>query len=378
MAPVQWRRGASAFALLGMGLTVLDCGGGSQMQGNVDASSEDDSGTGLDAAGGPDVHLRGDARADGSTTTSDGATEAGSATCSGTAGDGGTSCYDITCTTTLHSLQDNRDRLVADLAKRKCTDSCTLWAALNQAERYIFLMVTAYLGSLESLLYPPGSSNLETALDHAVALYTINGPKAGQGVLLNGLGGNDYNRIYVGFDALAICVMRNFTIANPTHEAGHNEWTKSDDLAGPHAPFTQRDMIGWFKALLDLQTQGPQFHFWHQNSDFTQSGLNQRLGVCGVTDSAISEMTIAFDSVHDSDPLGNYDSDGASKGGFGWQIVDQFVEINADWAYMPSGCPTSAPVNTSVTGGGTFAGMGPSLRGSVCTSPALDDGGACP
>jgi hypothetical protein len=88
-------------------------------------------------------------------------------------------------------------------------------------------------------------------------------------------------------------------------------------------------------------------------------------------------MTIAFDSVHDSDPLGNYSSDGASNGGYGWQIVDQFAEIDADWAYMPTGCPTTAPVNTSVTGG-TFAGMGPSLAGSTCTSPVLGDGGACP
>jgi hypothetical protein len=288
-------------------------------------------------------------------------------------------CYAVACDVGgVHSLQSNRDRLVADLAKRKCTDSCTLWAALNEGERYIFVMDTAYLGAPSSLLYPPGSANLETALDHAVALYTINGPDAGQGVLLNGLGGNDYNRIYLGFDDLAACVMRDFTIANPTHEAGYNEWVKSDDLAGPHAPFTQRNMIAWFKAALDPQTQGPQFHFWHQDSDFTQSGLNQRLGVCGVTDPTVTELTIAFDTVHDSDPLGTYPSDGTSKGGLGTQIVDQFVGIDAGWTYMPGGCPTTAPVNTSVTGGGTFAGMGPSLDGSVCTSARFGDGGVCP
>jgi hypothetical protein len=313
------------------------------------------------------------------TDAGDGGADAPTFAC--TTGDAGADagCYSIACDPGgVHSLQSNRDRIVADLAKRKCTDSCALWAALNQGERYIFLMDTAYLGAPSSLLYPPGSTNLETALDHAVALYTINGSDAGQGVLLNGFGGNDYNRIYLGFDTLAACVMRDFTIANPTHEAGYNQWVKSDDLAGPHAPFTQRDMIPWFKALLDPQTQGPQFHFWHQSSDFTQSGLNQRLGVCGVTDPTVTELTIAFDTVHDSDPLGTYPSDGASKGGLGTQIVDQLAGIAADWTYMPSGCPTTAPVNTSVTGGGTFAGMGPSLDGSVCTSPALGDGGACP
>jgi hypothetical protein len=346
---------------------------------------------GPDATGGEDAGRRdADRKLDGSVArdSSDSAVDrasadsgdaGGGATCTGEMGDGGdASCYSIMCTTTLRSLQDNRDRLIADLAKRKCTDSCALWAALNEAERYIFLMDTAYLGAPASLVYPPTSTNRETALDHAVALYSINGPEAGQGVLFNGLGGNDYNRIYLGFDALAQCVMRYFTEANPTHETGYNGWVKSDDLAGPHAPFTERDMIPWFRAFYDLQTQGPQFHFWHQNSDFTQSGLNQRLGVCGVVDPSVTELTIAFDSVHDSNPLGNYTSDGASNGGYGWQITDQFVGLDPDWNYEPSGCATTPPLNTSTTGGGTFNGMGPVLDGSVCTNPTLNDGGACP
>ena len=58
--------------------------------------------------------------------------------------------------------------------------------------------------------------------------------------------------------------------------------------------------------------------------------------------------------------------------------MDQFVGITADWTYMPSSCPTTQPVNTSVTGGGTFAGMGPSYDAGVCTSAVLGDGGACP
>jgi hypothetical protein len=376
----QFRWVGFSFALTLGGLSVASaCGAGPAKEEEGDAGANGDADRRGDARTGSDGSdaRRDEGGTDGAIDAADGAEGGGTETCSGDAGDGG-SCYAITCTTSLHSLQDNRDRLIADLAKRKCTDACTLWAALNEAERYIFLMDTAYLGAPASLLYPPGSANKETALDHATALYTINGPKAAQGVLFNGLGGNDYNRIYCGFDALAQCVMRDFTIANPTHEAGYNEWVKSDDLAGPHAPFTQRDMIAWFKALTDLQTQGPQFHFWAKDTDFTQSGLNQRLGVCGVTDPSVTELTIAFDSVHDSNPLGKYGTDGRSMGGYGWQVVDQFVALTPDWTYMPSACPTTAPVNTSTTGGGTFAGMGPSLDGSVCTSPALDDGGACP
>ena len=280
------------------------------------------------------------------------------------AADGGTGCYSIKCSTTAYTLQENRDRLIVDFATRKCTTSCKLWASLNQAERYVFLMVTAYLGDTTSRLYPPGYANLETALDHAVALYSINGPMAGQGVDGSGRGGNDYNRIYLGFDDLAKCVMRSFAAANPAKDAKFNQWLTSDDLAGPHAPFTQREMISWYKALYDPQTEGPQFHHWHADLDFNQSGLNQRLGVCGVSDRSLTELTIAFDTVHNSDPLGDY----AGRGGYGWQIVDQHVGLSADWSYTPTNCAASPPVNTDPYGGGTFAGMGSSLDGGVCAS----------
>jgi hypothetical protein len=293
-----------------------------------------------------------------------------------TSGDGGAGCYAITCSDSgVKTLQANRDRLVADLARRKCTDSCTLWASLNQAERYIFLMDTTYFGDTTSRLYPPGSGNDETALDHAVALYSINGPMAGQGVDGSGRGGNDYNRIYLGFDDLAKCVMRNFAEANPQQTSGYNMWVKSDDLAGPHAPFTQREMIYWYKAFYDPQSEGPQFHHWHQDSDFTQSGIDVRLGVCGNTDPSLVESTIAFDTFHNSDPLGDY----SGRGGYGWQIVAQHSSIDPTWSYMPSGCASTQPVNTDPYGGGTFAGMGPVQDSDGgCSSPVLGDAGCGP
>ena len=377
----RWGPFAASFALL------AGCAGS-----GADASTGDDGGIeaatthegGLSEAGSADTGSPvGD---DSATPGADGGVHGGpdaggdsgssTVTCS-TAGDAGAGCYAITCNAGgVHTLQANRDRLVADLAKRKCTDSCTLWAALNQAERYIFLMDTTYLGDTSSRLYPPSYANTETALDHAVALYSINGPMAGQGVDGSGRGGNDYNRIYLGFDDLAKCVMRNFAAANPTTQTGYNMWVKSDDLAGPHAPFTQREMIYWYKALTDLQSNGPQFHHWHQDSDFTQSGIDARLGVCGNADPSLTELTIAFDFYHSSDPLGDY----ATRGGYGWQIVDQHSSIVAGWSYMPTGCATTAPVNTDPYGGGTFAGMGPSLDadGGACTAPVLGDAGCGP
>jgi len=282
-------------------------------------------------------------------------------------------CYSIPCfhssSKVPRSLQANRDRLIVSLSTLKCTNSCTLWAALSQAERYIFLMDTAYFSSPASYLYPDTVLNNETALDHATALYSINSAKAGEGTDGSGRGGLDYNRIYIGLDDLAKCVMRNFGEANPDKNKGRNQWVSSDDLAGAHAPFTQREMIFWYQAWYDLQANGPQWHHWHSDSDFTQSGINARLGVCGVSDRSLTEMTIAFDFFHNSDPLGDYEG----RGGYGWQIVNQYVGISADWNYTPTGCPVTAPTNTDPYGGGTFNGMGPSLDSKTgqCAKPTF-------
>jgi len=264
-------------------------------------------------------------------------------------------CAPVAGGDTPRPLSVNRDRLIADLARRKSVATCALWASLNKAERYVFLMDTAYLGDKMSRLYPPGSGNLDTALDHAVALYSINGPKAGQGVDHSGRGGNDYNRIYLGFDAAGACVMRDSAAANPGGDPEFNQWRRSDDLAGPHAPFNEREMIEW-DSWIKANSMGPQFHHWHGDADFDAAGINKRLGVCGVTDPTLTELTIAFDFFHNSDPLGDYEG----RGGYGWQIVDQHLSVHAEWDYAPAGCPASAPLNERPDGGGTFNGMGPS------------------
>ena len=271
------------------------------------------------------------------------------------------SCYSGAGDGSIRSLAENRDRLIADLARRKATGSCALWNSLNRAERYIFLMDTAYLGDKSSRLYPPAAGNLETALDHAVALYSINGPNAGS------RGGMDYNRIYLGFDALAICVIRNSSAANPRLDPEFNQWRTSDDSSGPHAPFNGREMIYWDSWIKSANSVGPQFHHWRRDSDFDQGGIDRRRGVCGVTDPSLTELTIAFDFFHNSNPLGKY----AGRGGYGWQIVDQHVGLRANWDYTPVGCPASSPVNDHPDGGGTFNGMGPAS--AACAAPAAAD-----
>jgi hypothetical protein len=219
------------------------------------------------------------------------------------------------------------------------------------------------LADKSSRIFPPGGAGLDTALDHALALYSINGPKAGQGVDHSGRGGENYNRIYLGFDALTACVMRNFVATNPKHDPEFNQWRKSNDTGGPHPPFNQREMIFW-EAWTDSNSLGPTFHHWHQDSDFGQAGIDKRLGVCGVADPTLTELTIAFDFFHNSDPLGDY----GGRGGLGWQIADKHLGIRPNWDYTPGGCAVTPPVNDRPDGGGTFNGLGPA-RGPSCIAP---------
>jgi hypothetical protein len=159
--------------------------------------------------------------------------------------------------------------------------------------------------------------------------------------------------------------MRNSAAANPKRDPEFNQWITSDDTAGPHKPFTEREMLYWGAWLAN--SLGPQFHHWSKDSDFNQAGIDKRLGVCGVTDPALTESTIAFDFFHNSNPLGDY----KGKGGFGWQIVDKHAGLPVEWDYKPGGCAATPPVNDKMDGGGTFNGLGPA-HGLSCVSPFND------
>jgi hypothetical protein len=170
-----------------------------------------------------------------------------------------------------------------------------------------------------SRLYPAERFpyNGETALDHAVSMYSINNADGSD------RGGEDYNRIYLGFDDLAKCIMRNYSGTNPDQDKSGNMWVPSDDIAGPHPPFTQREMIFWYRAWYDLNSNGPQWHHWAQDSDMT-SDIDSRLGVCGVRDPSLTELTIAFDYTHNSDPLATLQSQMAFT--FAWAFCHSSLQ----------------------------------------------------
>jgi hypothetical protein len=219
---------------------------------------------------------------------------------------------------TTFRLQENRDRLLRTLAEEKQVDACTLWKGLSVGERNIFEMVTAFLGSCDSRLAAPPSTNTDTLLDHTLKLYSINAPglpdldaspvPSGGGAC----GGYNANRAFVGFDETAIQALRASNkhaggTSNPDKKTGYNKWRASDDPGGAHTPFTARDMISWGGGLLIMNSDGPTCHFFASDSDINSADVQQKLwdrrGVCGVADPHMGELTVAFNWDHESDPL---------------------------------------------------------------------------
>jgi len=277
-------------------------------------------------------------------------------------------------------LQENRDKLIATLAAAKKTDPCAFWGSLSLAERDIFEMVTAYLGSCDSRLALPPSTSDETALDHAVTLYSINGPglqdvvpapvPSGGGAC----GGYDSNRVFIGFDQTALDDMRKAhekSGLNPKHVKGYNLWEATNDPGGPHTPFTERDMICWGGGPCWLpigNSEGPTWHFFAKDGDIGANGIQGRRGVCGVSDPRIVELTVAFNWDHESDPLC-----GAS-----WRkdLVDKIGPANFR-TYKPNGTCDAPPANIDPDSGLDHgeAGLGPD-QCFPAPSPAAKQGAA--
>lgn len=286
-------------------------------------------------------------------------------------------------------LAENRDRLFATLAAEKGVDACTLWSRLTQAERDIFEMTTAYMGSCDSRLAPPPSTSDETALDHAVTLYSINAPgladiSAAPVPSLGGdCGGYDSNRVFIGFDATALTDMRESHEKfgdpwggplNKEHRRGYNWWRATNDPGGPHVPFDDRDMICWGGVLpcwvRFANSEGPTWHFFAKDEDGAsadvQSKLWKRRGVCGVGDPHLVELTVAFNWDHESDPLCGKD----------WtkDFVERIGRANFR-SFQPRGADgkaCAAPAAAAGDGKGEppHAGLGPDQLDNTCPASA--------
>ena len=281
-------------------------------------------------------------------------------------------------------LSVNRDRLLQSLAARKGTSTCELWGRLTDAERYTFMTLTRVLGSANSYLSPPAthywsnsggscdggcslsgtfncpwgqtnyndewvssdtcmicggcSSDLrqdstETLLDHAIALYSVNGPDPS-----GGCGGGEFNRAFFGFDEWGKGAIRNWTIAG-------GNWSSSDDCAGPHGPFTASENIGWGSGAAPpwcgiSQDYGPQRHHWRYDTEMVST--DGRRGLCGVSDPSLTEIDIDYNWLHDSNPMCSY------GGTPGYQAVEGHMGPG-EYDWTPGGCePTPpSPVDTA-------------------------------
>lgn len=120
----------------------------------------------------------------------------------------------------------------------------------------------------------------DIALNHVDALYAVNGNNG------SGCGGGDNHRLYFSADDQLIYALRNIDFSAPVG------WRRSEDLGGPHSPFTQS------RETMHGKPRG-QTHQWAWDY---QAGYVNRPGIYGVYDPHLVEMDIDYDWQHDSNP----------------------------------------------------------------------------
>lgn len=208
-------------------------------------------------------------------------------------------------TPTTSALTGERDRLLDTMGER-----CAVWSAFDDGQRAQLLLLTDLLGKRSSLA--DGSS----ALSHVVTLYAVRGQRTEGCVRCCGDG--EYNRAYFSVDD---------ALAHALRSGGLAAWDDSEDLAGPHDPFT-----------MSLETRAGQptgqAHFFARDEDAVPLG---RVGVEDVNDAHALEIDIDFNIVHESSPLCEYgDETGVERYERVWR--DEGMGGDAELAYVPTGC----------------------------------------
>lgn len=255
------------------------------------------------------------------------------------------------------SLPDNRERLFRRWITRHATPNlcaegdeacmCREWAALTCSQKGAFLTITHRLNTSRLAAYV--DPERRPLLDHVTDLYAIS--PHWQGAPIIPCGGNG-NRLFMSADP---ALHRAFAEANAvgfsTFETdGVPDWHASEDLAGPHAPFTMSD---------ETQYGHPrgQNHFWAPNTPvcppspwppFMISGCFQQ--VCKpefrqcILDRAMFEIDQDYNWIHDSNTecyyprgLGGVES-GREKYARNHGAIAG-VRAGPDYDWAPAGCP---------------------------------------
>ncbi|MEO7590258.1 MAG: hypothetical protein ABI134_03515, partial [Byssovorax sp.] len=218
----------------------------------------------------------------------------------------------------IADVDHNRNRTLDTYAQRRgAPDRCGLWSAMTIVEKGIFLTHSDMLGHrscLENTSVPPAqmgngacsptSCNCSEsqpcscpvgsamALDHVFSIWAINGSDLS---CCTGVdccnGGGEWHRTFFSADDRLIAYLRDTN-------AGLPEWAESNDLGGPHDPFTRSS------ETIPGSPRG-QTHFWSADAE---ASVLQRNGVEGVSDPHIVELDNDYNILHDSSPEGFYSS----------------------------------------------------------------------
>ncbi len=217
------------------------------------------------------------------------------------------------------TLGDLRDRLFASYVD---TDACAQWVALDDSQREVFLTLTDRL--YKSML-PDGTSMLA----HFERLYLILGGGGDGG----DCGGGENNRLFLSMNAELWQLMVAAWNEDPWIQdggGGDTFWTRTNDLAGPHAPFdaSSETQAGLHCILItelpDSRPPTGQAHFFLEGS---ATRVERGPGIDLDADPYMFEIDHDFDCFHQSNP---------TCADFAERYRSHYGDYEADWA--PDGC----------------------------------------
>lgn len=204
------------------------------------------------------------------------------------------------------TLAQHRDRLLDTLPGGRCA----AWAALDEDQRAVFLLVTDLLGKRTVL------DDTDHALSHVSRVLALRG-RQHEGCL-RCCGDREHNRAYLSLDDTLIAAFRDGALP---------AWRDTRDLLGPHQPFTA-------SSETDLGQPRGQAHFFAADTDVVALG---RPGVEGVIDARALELDLDFNLLHESAPTCEY---GGESGLLRYQELwsAQGAAGDAELQFAPDGC----------------------------------------
>lgn len=221
------------------------------------------------------------------------------------------------------TLSDHRDRLFRgnpDLGTG--ADVCQRWTSLDVSRRAVFLTLTHRL----FISTMPDSSPL---LAHIETVELI----LGGGADGTDCGGSENNRLFATMDdALWLEMVATWNDDRALGDGGGSTWLHTEDLAGPHDPFTGSDETDTglsCLALIELSDSTPPTAQAHFFLDGDAVPVQRGSGIDLPADPRLLEIDHDFDCLHQSNPV----CDGRE---FDLAYTDNYGDFECGW--VPIGC----------------------------------------